>query len=278
MQAGRRDLRDIPAGARDPLSAAIGGRDAQTLEVVRRAVAARDVLLAFQPVVDARDPRRVAFYEGLIRILDPEGRPVPAGDFLPAVEATPTGREIDCLALEMGLEVLARQPDIRLSINMSARSIGYRRWLQVLRAGLMRDETVGPRLILEMSEPSVMQVPELVTAFMADLQRQGISFALDDFGTGVTVLRYFRDFLFDIAKIDGTFVRGVARDADNQALVGALIDVARQFDMFTVAEAVERAADAAWLSEAGVDCLQGYYFGAPTVHPPWHLPEVRTGT
>jgi EAL domain-containing protein (putative c-di-GMP-specific phosphodiesterase class I) len=112
-----------------------------------------------------------------------------------------------------------------------------------------------------------MAMPELVTAFMTGLQRRGISFALDDFGAGQTSFRYFRDFSFDMVKIDRQFIANVHRDRDNQALVQALILIARQFDMFTVAEGVERAEDAAWLQAQGVDCLQGYLFGMPVLHP-----------
>jgi EAL domain-containing protein (putative c-di-GMP-specific phosphodiesterase class I) len=176
---------------------------------------------------------------------------------------------IDCLALEIGLRTLREEPGIRLSINMSARSIGYPRWMTSLRKGLEADTTVAERLILEITESSAMTVPELVVRFMGDLQRKGISFALDDFGAGYTSFRYLKDFYFDILKIDGQFIRNIHADADNQVLTKALVSVAQQFDMFTVAESVENAEDVHWLQQIGVDCLQGYYFGAPTIQPPW---------
>jgi len=260
-------------GGGDPLDAAVAARRRAMPAMVRDAVARGRVALAYQPVVQALRPERVAFYEGLIRVFDPQDRIVPAREFMAAVEPTATGREIDCLALDMGLQALAAAPDLRLSINMSARSIGYPRWLRRLRQGLMRDATAGERLILEISERSAMQVPELVTTFMADFARQGVSFALDDFGAGRTSLRHLRDFRFDLMKIDGDCVRGVAHDADNQVLVGAVCAIADQFDLFTVAEAVEREEDAAWLTAAGINCLQGYFFAAPTVRPPWQAPE-----
>ena len=175
----------------------------------------------------------------------------------------------------MGLRALARHPTLRLSINMSARSIGYPRWKQVLNRILEREPTVAERLILEITEASAMLVPELVIAFMHDLQRQGVTFALDDFGAGFTSFRYLRDFYFDIVKIDGQFIRGVHADADNQVLTKALVAIAQQFDMFTVAESVENAADSHWLVQAGVDCQQGYLFGAPTVSPPWKEERLR---
>ena len=118
-------------------------------------------------------------------------------------------------------------------------------------------------------------MPDAVSVFMADLQGDGISFALDDFGAGFTSFRYLREFYFDILKIDGQFIRGVAGDPDNQCLTGALVSIARQFDMYTVAESVENAQDAAWLAAAGIDCLQGYFFGAPTATAPCRMPKAR---
>ncbi|HBV55060.1 MAG TPA: EAL domain-containing protein [Rhodobacteraceae bacterium] len=266
---------DLPPELGSPLAVAVDQRDRHALVMVAEAVRHGNLRLAFQPVVQSGAIGKIAFYEGLIRILDKTGRTIPARDFIGAVETSELGREIDCAALEMGLRALARHPTLRLSINMSARSIGYPRWKQVLNRILEREPTVAERLILEITEASAMLVPELVIAFMHDLQRQGVTFALDDFGAGFTSFRYLRDFYFDIVKIDGQFIRGVHADADNQVLTKALVAIAQQFDMFTVAESVENAADSHWLVQAGVDCQQGYLFGAPTVSPPWKEERLR---
>lgn len=269
---------DLPTpGLDSPLACAISDRDRQTMTLVRRALEQRKVVLAYQPVVRAGDTSQAAFYEGLIRILDDHGRILPARDFLPAVETSEFGRIIDCLALEMGLRALAEQPDLRLAINMSARSIGYARWKRTLLQGLERCPTAAERLILEITEASAMLMPDLVSVFMRELQRTGVSFALDDFGAGYTAIRYFKQFYFDILKIDGQFIRGIHADPDNQVLTQALVSIARHFDMFTVAEFVEDGRDAAFLQKLGVDCLQGYLFGAPTTLPPWKaVPTART--
>jgi len=269
---GKGKWADVPAGQHSPLAYAVSSRDKSTIQMVQDAVAHKQVMLAFQPVVQATRQTHVAFYEGLIRVLDETGRIIPAKDFIDAIETTETGRVIDCLALEHGLRTLQTSPSIRLSINMSARSIGYPRWNKVLKQGLSRDPTVAERLVLEITESSAMMVPELVVKFMTDLQKRGITFALDDFGSGFTSFRYLRDFFFDIVKIDGQFIRGVSQSPDNQVLVRALASIANQFDMFTVAESVERSDDAAWLESVGIDCLQGYYYGAPTVKKPWLEP------
>ncbi|WP_375174488.1 EAL domain-containing protein [Pseudooceanicola sp.] len=269
---------DIMADHLDPLSYAVATRDHGVIAMVDAALRHRNIALAYQPVIPAGGTDRVAFYEGLIRIYDETGRIIPARDFIQSVEATEIGRRIDSAALNLGLLELARQPDLRLAINMSARSIGYPHWMKTLRKGLMRDATVGERLILEITESSAMLIPELVTAFMAQMRRHGIGFALDDFGAGYTSFRYLRNFLFDVLKIDGQFIHGVAHDPDNQVLASSLIAIARQMDMLTIAEQVENGEDAAWLTAAGVDCLQGYYYAAPTIHPPWREEARATGT
>jgi len=266
---GRKNRKLVDAGQESPLDFAVQSRDRNTMTMVRDALDRGDTVLAYQPVVQAANPQSVAFYEGLIRILDETGRVIPAKDFMGAVESQELGREIDCAALRAGLRALRQTPSLRLSINMSARSIGYPKWKQILNRGLAADAKVAERLILEITESSAMQMPELVTTFMSELQDKGIAFALDDFGAGYTAFRYLREFYFDIVKIDGQFVRNVHSDPNNQVLMEALISIATHFDMFTVAETVENGAEAGWLAQAGIDCLQGYFFGAPSLTPPW---------
>lgn len=270
MQGRRKNRNSM---GESPLDIAVVHRDRSMLDTVRDAIRHKQVLLAFQPVVQARRPDATAFHEGLIRVLDETGRIIPARDFVSSVEETEYGRMLDCIALEHGLEELANEPGLRLSINMSARSIGYPRWIEILRRGIRANPTIGERLILEITESSAMLVPELVTSFMTDLRSEGITFAVDDFGAGYTSLRHFKDFSFDILKIDGDFIRGIARDPDNQVMTRAILSIAEQFDLFTVAESVEQAEDARFLTEMGIDCLQGYYFGAPTVSPEWRILE-----
>lgn len=256
-------------GASNPLAFAVNERDKGVLDMVRASIKRKDVLLAFQPVVEAQRTNKVAFYEGLIRVLDDTGRVIPARDFIDVVETQELGRQIDVLALESGCIALHENPSLRLAINMSARSIGYPAWTEMLKKWVDMDPTLAERLILEITENSAMTVPDLVTVFMAELHKYGISFALDDFGAGFTSFRYLRDFYFDIIKIDGQFIRDLASNPDNQVLTQALIQIGQQFDMFTVAESVETEAEANFLAQLGVDCMQGYLFGAPTTAPKW---------
>jgi len=269
----RREMRaDMPEGSDTPLNAAVVSRDRSTLDMVADAVQHGQTLMAYQPVMQARPPHQVAFYEGLIRVPDATGRVIPARDFIPLVENTDLGRALDCAALESGLRSLTRFPSLRLSINMSARSIGYARWGNMLHRFLKKDKTLGERLILEISEVSAMSMPELVVDFMNGMQDRNVAFALDEFGAGETAIRHFREFFFDAVKIDGQFVRGIHANPDNQAVARALVAVARQFEMLVVAASVETVQDAEFLSSLGVDCFQGYLFGTPSVRPPW-LPK-----
>lgn len=260
---------NVPPGQDNPLNDAVSRRDSEVLEMVENAVRHKQCLLAYQSIIVARDLSRVGFYEGLIRILDETGRIIPAKDFMPIVERTELGRKIDRIALRMGLQALHENPALRLAINMSARSIGYQPWMKTLNHWLNKDGTIGERLILEITESSAIDQPEITLDFTARLTEQGICFALDDFGSGYTALRYLKEFYFDILKIDGAFCNNISEDPDNQALVRSMIDIARHFDMLTVAECVEREEDARVLVEMGADCLQGFFFDAPTTQPNW---------
>ncbi len=247
----------------NPFEAALASRDKDVPAMVRAALARNRGQLAFQPIVTAGNTRKIAFYEGLIRLLDDGNRIIPAGQFIASVEETAMGRDIDCVALALGLEKLRVNPSLRLSVNMSARSIGDGKWRRTLDTVLSKYPALGPRLILEMSESSAMMLPEVVIRFMAELQPRGVSFALDDFGAGQTAFRYLKDFFFDMVKIDRHFIRNIDSSPDNQVIAEALITVAHQFEMFTVAEGVETEAEAALLTRLGIDCLQGYLFGVP---------------
>lgn len=259
----------------DPLTSAVQQRDGEILAMVAEAIEHKNVVLAYQPVMQSNRHTRPAFFEGLIRILDKSKRPIPARDFIQQVDAHELGRRIDTLALELGLKALRENPALRLSINLSARSIGYAPWLRALAEGLSDDRYVGERLILEITERSALLIPDVVRAFMDDLQNRGIAFALDDFGAGYSSFRYLRDLYFDILKIDGQFIRAIDQDPDNQVLAKAMVSIGRHFDMMTVAECVETAGEAAYLAGIGVDCLQGYHLGAPSLKPVWSSPRTR---
>lgn len=258
---------DRDASLASPLDVAVSAENRETMARVSRALRDRRMRLAFQPVVYAADTEVIGFFEGFIRLLNERDQVIPARDFMAAVEQHELGREIDCAALQMGLMALQRNPQIRVSINMSARSVGYRPWVQVLRKALRDTPRLAHNLILEITEPSILQVPDVLKSFMEEMRNHGIVFALDDFGAGITSLRLLREMRFEIAKIDGSLVKNVDTSPDGQVVARAAIAVAQEMDMYVVAEAVETEGEANWLRDAGVGCMQGYLFGPPTVTP-----------
>lgn len=218
----------------------------------------------FQPVVKARNPRLPAFFEALARLRLPNGDVMPAGAFMPIVEEGPLGRAVDRLALERALAMLTANPGLRLSINISPYSMGDADWLAILAAA---PRPACDRLILEITEADAIRDADQTIDFMAHVRAKGCAFALDDFGAGATGFRYFREFRFDMVKIDGGFIQGIHATRDAQVLVECLAALSRHFEMVTVAEHVDNEADAAWLRDLGIECLQGYLYGRPSAEP-----------
>ena len=258
--------RDAPPS---PLVAAAAERDGRMLSLLRGALQTGRAYLAFQPVVDAADPRRIHFHEALFRIRDPSGREVEARHFMPLAEGDPLGREVDRTALALTLRELADFPDVRLSVNLSARTIGDAKWMYLLRRELAIRPDLAPRLVVEVTEGSAPPLPGLAIDVMAELRGAGVRLALDDFGAGHSSLARLQDHRFDVLKIDGRFVRGIEDGGDSRALVEPMLGLARHFGMLAVVERVETAAQAAALAAMGADGLQGHLHGRPTGHPPW---------
>jgi EAL domain-containing protein (putative c-di-GMP-specific phosphodiesterase class I) len=242
---------------------------------VAQALAQGRVSFHFQPVVRASNPRMPAFYEMLARLRLPNGQILPAGGFMPAIGDGVLGRAIDRLGLAYALRALAADPKLRLSVNMSPLSMGDEEWLAILTAAHRGGSGVCGRLILEITEDEALANAAQTVEFMDHVRRMGPAFAMDDFGAGATGFRHFRDFRFDIVKIDGAFVQDVHTSRDCQVLISCLTTLARHFEMMTVAERVESPAEADWLQAAGIDCLQGYLVGRPTATA--ELPPVQDG-
>ena len=153
----------------DPFTHAVESHDNDILLIVGGTIAAGRTSLAFQPVVLANDPSRIAFYEGLIRIQDRAGRTIPAAHLIPLVEAMDLGRQIDSISLDLALWFLAQNSAAKLSVDVSARSLGDTIWLNTLDAALWQQTHLGNRLIFEISESSAMMLNELVIRFMKEV-------------------------------------------------------------------------------------------------------------
>lgn len=146
----------------------------------------------------------------------------------------------------------------------------------MLRRGLKRRDDIAERLILEISEKSVLQLPDLITDFMQEWLIQDVCFAMDDFGGGLTSFAHFRDFDFQFIKLDGSYSRNIAQSSDNQVLASAIAAICSRFGIAPIASRVERVEDAETLHRLGLPYLQGYLFGAPSIDPPWYADHPKS--
>ncbi len=270
--------------ALEPLQAKVSAELASRTSVraalraeVAQALADNRLCLALQPIVKSDAPGFTAFWEGLARIIDAEGHLIPAQRFIPLIEGTALGQALDRAVLRQALDLLQRTPDLRLSINVDPRHAADQEWRALLTEAAETRPDCCYRLIVEITETATLSRIRQMSDFIDFVHACGAAVALDDYGAGATAVRSFRDFRFEVVKIDGAFVTGIASSADNRAIVAALVHMAKHFDIMTVAERVESAADAEALKKLGVDCLQGYLFGEPEVYEEEHLRAWRAG-
>ncbi|MEM1299340.1 MAG: EAL domain-containing protein [Pseudomonadota bacterium] len=229
------------------------------------AVASDDLALAYQPVVHANGGHVISFHECLARLRQSDGKLLTAAEFMPAIERLGLAPMIDRQVLAMTLDTLRAHPVARFAVNIFPHTVQDAEWLAVLEAAIAEDESVGERLIVEITESAAILDVDRTRAFMDRLRTQGVSFALDDFGAGHTSIRYLRDFRFDILKIDGQFIRDIDRNPDNAFLVDTFARYAERFEMMTVAEAIQTPAEARCLQDIGIEFFQGFQFGSPSL-------------
>ncbi len=237
-------------------------------EQVKQALRDDRLVLAYQPIVSAHNGTP-EFYEGLVRMLDEDGQPIPAGVFVPIVEQMGLMRLVDRKVLDVGITVLKENPEISLSINVSGMTAVDPVWLHQLHEHLEARPDVAPRLILEITETVALDDIADSSRFVRSLNEFGCRVALDDFGAGYTSFRHLRGLNVDLVKIDGSFVRDLPTNQDNQLFVRTLINLAKGIGLKTVAEWVENEAEAELLRGEKVDYLQGWHYGKPTIEPPW---------
>lgn len=265
----RREKIVLERGMKNPLGYVEERIARASPDLVAKALHDGACALAFQPIVLASDTEKTAYFEGLIRIFDEENRVIPARDFIHQVENSEVGRLIDLRALGKAIVTLRRVPGLHLAINTSARSIGYAPWTDKLQGAIRKDPDLAGRLTIEITETSVMQLPEIASRFINDMKPKGLRFSLDDFGAGLTSFRILRDIPFESLKIDGCFCLGISQSTQNQPVVLGMIAMARHLGMNIIAENVEHKADMQWLQAAGVNAMQGYLFGMPRLNMKW---------
>ncbi len=231
-----------------------------------RALERDEFSLAFQPLVRA-DGGEIIACEALLR-WQLEGAAVPPCDFIPIAEQTGDILEIGRFVLRRACAQLARWreqglPDIRMSVNISARQLQTEGMVATVADVLRDNELCASRLELELTESVLMDASEVAQRSITELVQMGVALALDDFGTGYSALSYLSRFPFRTLKIDRSFVVAAAEGGQDAKLVGAIATLGQRLSLRVVAEGVETIEQAHMLRSLGCDELQGYYFGRP---------------
>jgi diguanylate cyclase (GGDEF)-like protein len=232
------------------------------------ALAENRIVLAYQPIIDAKTGQ-AAMHECLVRISKPEGQVIAASDFVPVAEQLGLIRRLDRRVLELTVEALHKYRGASLSLNVSGMTASDRPTLEAFVTYLEGHADVAPRLIVELTETAALIDIEESMRFVSRVRALGAKVAIDDFGAGYTSFRNLQSLNVDMVKVDGSFVKGLADSRDNQIFVRTLVDLAKNFNLATVAEWVAEEREADILKGYGVDYLQGFFYGRPDVAVPW---------
>ena len=227
----------------------------------------KEFVLHYQPKVELESGRIIGM-EALIRWRHPTRGMVPPGRFIPVAEES-------SLIIQLGAWVLqeacrqnkawqdAGLPCIPVAVNLSARQLRDRDFLNSVRSALALSRLSPRYLEVELTESAVMSNAEEAVNMMAALRGMDIRISLDDFGTGYSSLSYLKKLPVTGLKIDQSFVRDLATDPDDAAIVRAIIVVAQELMLDVIAEGVETAEHAHFLRLHGCAQAQGYYFARP---------------
>jgi diguanylate cyclase (GGDEF)-like protein len=226
---------------------------------IRDALAEDRFVLYAQPIVDLRTGRS-SHRELLVRMLSDDGDAIPPQAFIPTAERFGLINDIDRWVTSEGLGLTRRGGGV--SINLSARSIGDPRILDMVRAAA-RDGLGRGRAIFEITETAAMTNMQEARIFTEALKELGCDVALDDFGTGFGSFSYLKHLPSRYLKIDVEFVRDLTRDETDQQVVKSITEVGHSLDKRIIAEGVEDRATLHALRRYGVDCAQGFYLGVP---------------
>jgi diguanylate cyclase (GGDEF)-like protein len=231
------------------------------------------VKMAFQGVVSSRT-NDVSFHECLIRLIDEGGNVQTAGKFIPAVEKMGLTRLVDNYIVQQAIQELKMFPDINLSVNVSPHTLTDPAWLKDVSAELRDREDVATRLIVEITESAAMADINQTMRVIRTLQDLGCRIALDDFGAGATSFTQLKDLSLDIVKIDKSFVREMDKE-ENKLFIKTLHSLASSMNLETVGEGAETLAEADILAKDGVDHIQGFVYGLPSMERIWLDPENK---
>jgi len=233
---------------------------------IRAALEEGRFVLFAQPIWDL-ESEQLEIFELLIRMVDQEGHFVPPGAFLATAERFGLIQSIDRCVVTQAIQTLAERKEtgdhLRLSVNLSAKAITDTELLSLIRTSLEDSRVPPSRLLFEITETAAIADTSQARTFVADLREMGCRLALDDFGVGYSSLYHLKHLPVDHLKIDGSFIRDLARSPVDQHLVKAIVEVARALGKKTVAEYVGDEQTLRLLQQFGVDYGQGFFLGKP---------------
>ncbi len=234
---------------------------------LRSALENQEFFLVYQPQIDLATSR-ICGMEALIRWNQPEIGAITPDRFIRVAENSglilPIGEwvlQTACATVkarhEQGL------PRIPVAVNVSAIQFRQEGFCEVVRR-VLRDSGLSPECLeLEVTETVLLSSSEVTPLVMQELKRMGVRLAIDDFGTGYSSLSYLRQFRVNRLKIDRSFIKSVAQNADDAAITGAIIRMAKSLGLRVIAEGVETEKQMAFLQAQGCDEVQGYFFSKP---------------
>jgi diguanylate cyclase (GGDEF)-like protein/PAS domain S-box-containing protein len=225
--------------------------------------ATEGMFLEMQPIMSLTTPYESLNFEVLLRMRDAEGRIAPAGPLIAAAEKSGRMSMIDRWVLSTTLawieDNLASLRNTRfVCMNLSGASLNDERFVQDTLEILSRYTHVAARLCMEITESVALHDLDNTRRFIDQVRAFGVKVALDDFGAGYTSFSYLKELPADVLKIDGNFIVNINAHPANVAIVEAIVNLAVNLGMKTIAEWAEDAATVRTLAEIGVDYVQGY--------------------
>jgi EAL domain-containing protein (putative c-di-GMP-specific phosphodiesterase class I) len=246
--------------------------DAEALERLdqqtdlRRAVAAGEFHLEYQPVVDLGTGRMTGV-EALVRWNHPERGRVAPGDFIPIAERTglivPLGRWVLDEACRQARRWADQGIELHVAVNLSTLQFADAGLVDDLAEAICRHRVDPRRLVLEVTESVFIDNAEQAVATMRAIGDLGVALALDDFGQGYSSLSYLKKLPLQLVKIDRAFVDGLPRSAADQAIVRAVVSLASELGMAVLAEGVETLDQLDHVRRLGCGSVQGFLFSRP---------------
>jgi diguanylate cyclase (GGDEF)-like protein len=228
---------------------------------LRKAMAANDLRLVYQPQVDGRG--RITGVEALIRWTDPERGPIPPSVFVQLAEEAGMIDALGAFALRRAFRDSGLWPALTVAINVSPIQLRNPKFLSMVAVAVEEFRVDPRRFELEITESALLEDAAEVQATLNRLRDMGFSLALDDFGTGYSSLSYLRRYPVDRIKIDRSFVGRVGVDHDADAVVSAIVKLAKALNLGIIAEGVETDEQRRRLRQAGCPHAQGYLFSPP---------------